>query len=92
MLLRQRPSANTTTRELSRDSGARRIGALIRTCECNAKDCVLKPYEEQEISVIKSQLNINRAAQHCFAADAAGAAPGLGAILGLVGVPPLVPI
>ena len=32
------------------------------------------------------------AAQHCFAADAAGAAPELGAILGRGGAPSLVPV
>ena len=32
------------------------------------------------------------AAQHCFAADAAGAAPDLGAILGRDGAPALVPV
>ena len=34
----------------------------------------------------------HEAAQHCFAADAAGAAPELGAIVGRRGVPALVPV
>ena len=34
----------------------------------------------------------HRAAQHCLAADAAGAAPDLGAILGRGGAPSLVPV
>ena len=39
-----------------------------------------------------SSVNKCQAAQHCFAADAAGAAPGLGAILKRGGVPSRVPV
>ena len=35
---------------------------------------------------------IQKSAQHCFAADAAGAAPGLGAIFVCRAVPPAVPV
>ena len=38
------------------------------------------------------RMNSSQAAQHCLAADAAGAAPELGAIVGHDGAPALVPI
>ena len=45
-----------------------------------------------DVNIIILYISLRRAAQHCFAADAAGAAPDLGAIFERRGVPALVPV
>ena len=86
---------NIFAAQKKKDSSEMLSSTFVAQKKKDSSEMLSSTFVAQDKTSISAMLFLyvqRRAAQHCFAADAAGAAPELGAIFWLRGAPSLVPV